>query len=135
MSPTDPTPLRSFASLPADPSTPVTVEYDCRGRRQARTFDDAYEGGRVYAAKFKAGKRPRVIAARQPSGRRRGPPPFGGLPGEAEVVARIRELRVEEISLQKIADILNVSKAPTRTGVPWSKMAVKTVLDRADADG
>lgn len=130
MSPTDPTPLRSFASLPADPSTPVTVEYDCRGRRQAKTFDDAYEARCFYAAKFRAGKRPRVVAALRPTGRRRGPPPFGGLPGEAEVVGRIGVLHAGGLSLQGIADALNEEKAPTRTGAAWSKMTVKTVLDR-----
>ncbi len=128
-------PLSSFASLPPEAPSEVTVEYDSRGRRESKTFDDPNKARQFYGAKFRAGKRPRVVAGPRPTGRRRGPPPFGGLPGEAEVVARIRELRVEEISLQKIADTLNASKAPTRTGVPWSKMAVKTVLDRADADG
>ena len=115
MSPTDPTPLRSFASLPADPSTPVTVEYDCRGRRQAKTFDDAYERGDFYAAKFRAGKGPVSLRHSDP-GRRRGPPPFGGLPGEAEVVGRIGALHAGGLSLQGIADALNEEKALTRMG-------------------
>ena len=63
-------------------------------------------------------------------GRRRGPPPFGRLPGEAEVVERIRQLRADGLSLRKIADALNAESAPTRTGAPWSKMMVKAVLDR-----
>ncbi len=122
MTPPDSTPLRSFASMPPDPTAPVTVEYDGRGGRKCRTFDDAYEARQFYARVFKAGKRPRVVAVHQPTGRRRGPPPFGGLPGEAEVVERIRALRASKLSLQKIADALNAEEAPTRTGAPWSKI-------------
>lgn len=131
MTPPDPTPLRSFASMPGPaPSAPVTVEYDGRGGRQCKTFDDAHEARQFYAAKFKASKRPRVVAGPRPAGRRRGPPPFGGLPGESEVVALIRRLRAEGLSLQKIADALNARMVPSRTGVKWGKMTVKMVLDR-----
>jgi recombinase len=123
-------PLRSFASMPPDAPSEVSIEYDCRGRRQARTFDDAYEARQFYARMFKSGKRPRVVVGPRPRGRRRGPPPFGGLPGEAEVVERIRRLRAEGLSLSKIAATLNSEKTPTRTGAPWSKMTVRSVLKR-----
>jgi hypothetical protein len=39
----------------------VTVEYDCRGQRKAKTFDCAYEARRFYIAKFKQEKNPKVI--------------------------------------------------------------------------
>lgn len=51
--------------------------------------------------------------------------------GEAAVVARMKELKAGRLSLREIADALNAEKAPTRTGAKWSKMTVKTVLDRA----
>ena len=38
----------------------VVVEYDCRGRRATKQFDDAYAARRFYASKFKSGKNPVV---------------------------------------------------------------------------
>lgn len=64
----------------------------------------------------------------------RGPLPFGldpQRPGEAAVVRRMKELKAGRQSLRKIANALNAEKARTRTGAKWSKMTVKTVLDRA----
>jgi hypothetical protein len=43
------------------PPEPVAIEYDARGRRTQRLFTDHYEARRFYAAKYKAGKRPKVI--------------------------------------------------------------------------
>jgi hypothetical protein len=40
---------------------PVGVEYDCRGRRAVKVFQDAFAARRFYAAKLKAGRRPRVV--------------------------------------------------------------------------
>jgi hypothetical protein len=62
-----------------------------------------------------------------------GPRPFGHLPGEAPAVERIKELRAQGLSLQRIADALNAKPDTyrTRTGKPWSKMTVKKVVDRA----
>ena len=51
-------PLRSFASLPPEAPSEVTVEYDSRGRRESKTFDDPNEARQFYGAKFRAGKRP-----------------------------------------------------------------------------
>ncbi len=45
------------------PVEPVTIEYDARGKRVTRTFTDHYEARRFYAAKYKAGKRPKVRRA------------------------------------------------------------------------
>src|SRR5262249_6920056 len=67
---------------------------------------------------------------RRERGHCEGPRPYGELPGEKPVVERIFALRAKRLSLQKIASALNAEKAPTRTGAPWSKMMVKTVLDR-----
>lgn len=40
---------------------PVTVEYDCRGKRVRKTLPTAYAARQFYAAKHKAGKRPAVV--------------------------------------------------------------------------
>lgn len=60
---------------------------------------------------------------------------YGSRPGEAVVVARIRELyrkphNAPRRSLQEIADILNVENRPTRTGTPWSKSALHAIISR-----
>jgi len=39
----------------------VTVEYDYRGQRKAKTFDCAYKARRFYVAKDKAKKNPKII--------------------------------------------------------------------------
>lgn len=41
----------------------VTVEYDCRGERKTKTFDDAFEARRFWIAKDRDGKNPRVKEA------------------------------------------------------------------------
>src|SRR3712207_2098053 len=46
--------------------TPVTVEYTSRGKRVRRTFPDAHAAKRFYAAKHRAGKDPKVLAALLP---------------------------------------------------------------------
>ena len=41
----------------------VVVEYDCRGERRSKTFDDPYQARRFYCQKDKAGRHPRVRSA------------------------------------------------------------------------
>jgi len=41
-------------------SPTVTVEYDCRGKRVTKTFDDAYAAKQFYIEKYKAGRNPKV---------------------------------------------------------------------------
>ena len=38
----------------------VNIEYDCRGKRVEKHFDDAYEARRFFAEKLKLGKNPKV---------------------------------------------------------------------------
>jgi len=38
----------------------VIVEYDCRGNRVEKRFEDPYAARRFYASKLKAGKNPKV---------------------------------------------------------------------------
>ena len=40
---------------------PVTLEYDCRGKRVTKTLPNAYAARQFYAAKFRAGKHPAVV--------------------------------------------------------------------------
>jgi len=40
----------------------VTVEYDCRGNRETKTFDSAFKARSFYAAKFKLGRNPKIVA-------------------------------------------------------------------------
>lgn len=44
-----------------DPRQPAfSIEYDCRGKRVRKEFDDYYAGRRFYIAKDNAGKNPQV---------------------------------------------------------------------------
>lgn len=45
---------------------PVTVEYDCRGRRARKTFDDSYEAKKWYCTKHKSGHNPHVVGKDAP---------------------------------------------------------------------
>ncbi len=61
--------------------------------------------------------------------------PFGTLPGEDAVVARMRRLRRKprgqpRMGYKRIADTLNVEKLPTRTGALWGAATVRRVLLR-----
>jgi DNA invertase Pin-like site-specific DNA recombinase len=72
---------------------------------------------------------------RRRGGRCEGRKPYGSRPGEAAVLARIRELHRKphngpRRSLQAIADILNVESVPTRTGKPWSKQTLHGIIGR-----
>lgn len=72
---------------------------------------------------------------RAETGRCEGRKPYGARPGEAEVVARIRELHRkphsgQRRSLQQIVDILNAEGRPTRTGKPWSKQVLHQIIAR-----
>jgi len=72
---------------------------------------------------------------RRRSGRCEGRKPYGSRPGEAAIIARIRELHRkphghERRSLADIARILNDEGVPTRTGKPWSKSTLHQIIGR-----
>jgi DNA invertase Pin-like site-specific DNA recombinase len=82
----------------------------------------------------------KLRAARQrlktTTGRCEGRKPFGAKPGEAEIVARIVELRRKPIkgarlSYAGIAQRLNDEAVPTRTGGQWRPSTVGQILERA----
>jgi hypothetical protein len=56
--------MDSFVTVPSGEQAPVAVEYDDRHRGRARKlFADAFAARQFYAAKYKAGLNPKVIAA------------------------------------------------------------------------
>lgn len=62
--------------------------------------------------------------------------PFGSMPGEAETLVRIRELRrkpprSKRRSLQQVCDALNNEGLPTRSGKPWTKQVVNRIARRS----
>ena len=72
---------------------------------------------------------------RRRAGRCEGRKPYGSRPGEAAVIARIRELHRkphggQRRSLQEIADVLNAENVTTRTGKPWSKGTLHQIIAR-----
>lgn len=74
-------------------------------------------------------------AKRAKTGRCEGAKPFGTKPGEAETLARIKQLfrkprNRPRRSYGNIARILNDEGCPTRTGVMWSRQAVHQVCQR-----
>jgi len=70
------------------------------------------------------------------TGRCEGVKPFGTLPGEAEAVARMRQLRRKPVgknkrlSFARIADQINTEGIPSRSGKPWAASTVKQILNR-----
>jgi len=72
---------------------------------------------------------------RRRGGRCEGRKPYGSRPGEAAIIARIRELHRKphsgpRRSLGDIARILNDDQVPTRTGKPWSKQTLHGIIAR-----
>jgi hypothetical protein len=42
-------------------NAPVTISYDCRGKRVEKTLPNSYEARAFYARMFKAGRKPAVV--------------------------------------------------------------------------
>jgi DNA invertase Pin-like site-specific DNA recombinase len=71
------------------------------------------------------------IRARE--GRCEGRKRYGTLPGEPEVIQRIRNLRNEGLALDKIADKLNVEGVKPRAGAKWYPTSVSRILSTANS--
>lgn len=120
--------------IAADSGTDLTADSDDPTRRLIRQVLGAVAefDRRVTVMKLRAARQRRRMRGQRCEGRK----PFGSLPGEAETLARIRELRRKppygrRRSLQKVCDALNAEGRPTRSGKPWSKQAVNRILGRA----
>jgi DNA invertase Pin-like site-specific DNA recombinase len=66
-------------------------------------------------------------------GRCEGVKTYGTLPGEAEVLVRIRELQERHNSPSVVAEHLNVLEIPTRYGKRWHAGTVSKILSRKGA--
>lgn len=85
----------------------------------------------VIVSKLKAAR----VRKRRATGRCEGRKPFGARQGEADVVARIFQLRRkpkggERLSFQAIAERLNAEGVATRTGRPWAPETVRGIVQR-----
>ena len=67
--------------------------------------------------------------------RRGGRPHYGYLPGEAETLAIMRELRAKRLTYGEVAGELNDSRIPTRSGKPWRISTVAGILSRITSLG
>ena len=79
-----------------------------------------------------AGARARI---RRETGRCEGKKPYGELPGEAEIVAKIKALRRktkggDRLSYAAVAEALNTQGVPTRQGGQWRASTVQNVCKR-----
>lgn len=57
--------------------------------------------------------------------------PFGARQGEPEAISHIQVYRRQGFSYADIADFLNRSNIPTRTGKPWFASVVRDILQRS----
>jgi DNA invertase Pin-like site-specific DNA recombinase len=73
------------------------------------------------------------IRMRKREGRCEGAKPYGTLPGEAEVLARIQRMRTAGKNFQAIADALNADGVTPRRGAQWHPFAVARILRREQA--
>lgn len=122
----------------ADSGTDLSADTDDPTRRLIRQVLGAVAefDRRVTVLKLRAA-RERI---RRRGQRCEGRKPFGSRPGEAVAVARIRELHRKPVgrerrSLQEICDILNQENVPTRTGKPWRKQVLHSILQRGLPQG
>ena len=118
----------------ADSGTDLTADSDDPTRRLIRQVLGAVAefDRRVTVMKLRAARERKRSRGQRCEGRK----PFGSLPGEAETLARIKELRRKppngrRRSLQQICDALNAEGLPTRSEKPWTKQAVNRILHRA----
>lgn len=50
---------------PNQQTAAVTVEYDCRGQRKTKTFDNVYAAKSFYVSKMKDGRNPKITSAQR----------------------------------------------------------------------
>jgi DNA invertase Pin-like site-specific DNA recombinase len=120
--------------IAADSGTDLTADTDDPTRRLIRQVLGAVDefDRRVTVLKLRAARdRKSRKAGRRIEGRK----PFGSRPGEAQAMARIRELHRkphgrDRRSLQDICDTLNQEGVATRTGKPWTKQVLHRIVSR-----
>lgn len=120
--------------IAADSGTDLTADTDDPTRRLIRQVLGAVAefDRRVTVMKLRAARERKRSRGERCEGRK----PFGTFPGEAETLARIRELRRKHPngrrrSLQQICDALNIEGRATRSGKPWSKQVLNRIVGRS----
>src|SRR5258707_3426495 len=68
-------------------------------------------------------------------GRCEGAKPYGELPGELEVLDRMRALRADGATLTDIAEALNSTGIKPQRGSRWFPMAARRILERTSGTG
>jgi DNA invertase Pin-like site-specific DNA recombinase len=66
------------------------------------------------------------------TGRCEGAKAYGSLPGEAQVIERMKELRTAGMGFDRIAAALNADGIKPRRGTKWWGLSVNNVLSRAE---
>ncbi len=124
--------------IAADSGTDLSADSDDPTRRLIRQVLGAVAefDRRVTVMKLRAARERKRLRGETCEGRK----PFGALPGEAETLARLRELRRKppkgkRHSLQQVCDALNAEGRPTRSGKPWTKQAVNRISGRCSPAG
>ena len=119
--------------IAADSGTDLSADTDDPTRRLIRQVLGAVAefDRRVTVLKLRAARDRIRGRGKRCEGRK----PFGSRPGEAEALARIRELHRKphghhRRSLQQICDILNTEGIPTRTGTLWSRQVLSRIVRR-----
>jgi hypothetical protein len=54
----------TFVSIPSGEYPPVIIQYDHRGKRVSKVFDDYYKARAFYMRMSKEGRNPRVIRSK-----------------------------------------------------------------------
>jgi DNA invertase Pin-like site-specific DNA recombinase len=122
------------AVIAADSGADLTASDDDPSKRLIRQVLGAvaeYEKSALVAKMRAARER-----MRRETGRCEGVKPFGSLPGEAETLERIHQLRRKprggpRMGYRRIAKTLTAEGHPTRSGRPWQASTVQAILARA----
>lgn len=70
------------------------------------------------------------VRSKEKNGRCEGRKPYGSKEGECETVLKIQNLRIERLTINKIADRLNSEGIKTRSGGRWQYTQVRRILSR-----
>jgi hypothetical protein len=125
-------------------NVPVSIEYDLRGGRATKNFDDASAAKRFFVSKEKIGKNPRVVSTEPPSPEKKAEPKktkklkiSKGRPYYAGLV--LSEIGLEAVAASGITDEM-VARVDETSGKPnpteslaWLKICFNVLAGAADA--
>jgi DNA invertase Pin-like site-specific DNA recombinase len=70
------------------------------------------------------------VRSKEKNGRCEGQKPYGSKEGESEIVNKIQGLRAERLTIEEIAERLNVDGIKTRSGGRWQYTQIRRILAR-----